>query len=183
MPLYNNTKIITEFICVAVQKSCGSTTNMNNTYFVSPKYPITYRGGERCTITVQRCNSNICQVTHNVVSIAVSHSLYISHICSYDWTFWRPPGPNPIQLDFATWMYFWYREVRLRCPEYAERTPTSMVKQFMKIFMHVEESVINLTHFSICRFQWSNANYDIHRYQRGLCVRSTLEYKDSTNSV
>ncbi|XP_071556091.1 uncharacterized protein [Temnothorax nylanderi] len=49
-------------ICCVFQKSCGSTTNMNNTYFVSPRYPITYRGGERCTITVQRCNSNICQL-------------------------------------------------------------------------------------------------------------------------
>ncbi|KAL6255006.1 hypothetical protein P5V15_013424 [Pogonomyrmex californicus] len=48
--------------CCVFQKSCGSTTNMNNTYFVSPRYPITYRGGERCTITVQRCNSNICQL-------------------------------------------------------------------------------------------------------------------------
>ncbi|XP_018352522.1 PREDICTED: uncharacterized protein LOC108754585 isoform X1 [Trachymyrmex septentrionalis] len=49
--------------CCIFQKSCGSTTNMNNTYFVSPRYPITYRGGERCSITVQRCNPNICQVT------------------------------------------------------------------------------------------------------------------------
>ncbi|XP_012235854.1 uncharacterized protein [Linepithema humile] len=48
--------------CCVFQKSCGSTTNINNTYFVSPRYPITYRGGERCTITVQRCNSNICQL-------------------------------------------------------------------------------------------------------------------------
>ncbi|XP_011879922.1 PREDICTED: uncharacterized protein LOC105568677 isoform X2 [Vollenhovia emeryi] len=48
--------------CCVFQKSCGSTTNMNNTYFVSPRYPITYQGGERCTITVQRCNSNICQL-------------------------------------------------------------------------------------------------------------------------
>ncbi|XP_070148956.1 uncharacterized protein [Polyergus mexicanus] len=48
--------------CCVFQKSCGSTTNMNNTYFVNPRYPITYQGGERCTITVQRCNSNICQL-------------------------------------------------------------------------------------------------------------------------
>ncbi|EZA49837.1 hypothetical protein DMN91_005680 [Ooceraea biroi] len=48
--------------CCVFQKSCGSTTNINNTYFVNPRYPITYRGGERCSITVQRCNSNICQL-------------------------------------------------------------------------------------------------------------------------
>lgn len=87
-----------EFTRVTVQKSCGSTTNMNNTYFVSPRYPITYRGGERCTITVQRCNSNICQVRQRRFKCVAA---FTSHICSYDWIFWRPPGPSQIQLDFA----------------------------------------------------------------------------------
>lgn len=46
-----------------VQKTCSSTTNVNNTYFTNPEYPTTYEGQGRCTITVQRCNSNICQVS------------------------------------------------------------------------------------------------------------------------
>lgn len=46
-----------------VQKTCSSTTNVNNTYFTNPEYPTSYEGQGRCTITVQRCNSNICQVS------------------------------------------------------------------------------------------------------------------------
>ncbi|XP_076247538.1 uncharacterized protein LOC143187304 [Calliopsis andreniformis] len=49
-------------ICCVFQKSCDSTTNVNNTYFTNPEYPTPYEGTGRCTITVQRCNSNICQL-------------------------------------------------------------------------------------------------------------------------
>lgn len=91
MPCDNNIVNMIEFTRITVQKSCGSTTNMNNTYFISPRYPITYRGGERCTITVQRCNSNICQVTHVRVNSNKSQPLHLSHL--------------QLRLDFleATW--------------------------------------------------------------------------------
>ena len=49
-------------ICCVFQKTCGTTTNVNNTYFTNPEYPTTYERQGRCTITVQRCNSNICQL-------------------------------------------------------------------------------------------------------------------------
>ncbi|XP_026758625.2 uncharacterized protein LOC113518061 [Galleria mellonella] len=48
--------------CCVVTRGCGSTTNVNNTYFTSPGYPSAYAGGAACSITVYRCNSNICQL-------------------------------------------------------------------------------------------------------------------------
>ncbi|XP_041986179.1 uncharacterized protein LOC121738282 [Aricia agestis] len=48
--------------CCIVSRSCGSTTNVNNTYFTSPGYPSAYAGGQACTIIVNRCNNNICQL-------------------------------------------------------------------------------------------------------------------------
>ncbi|XP_063837996.1 uncharacterized protein LOC135087083 [Ostrinia nubilalis] len=48
--------------CCIVSRTCGSTSNVNNTYFTSPGYPAAYAGGAACTITVNRCNSNICQL-------------------------------------------------------------------------------------------------------------------------
>ncbi|XP_059046247.1 uncharacterized protein LOC131841893 [Achroia grisella] len=48
--------------CCVVARGCGSTTNVNNTYFTSPGYPAAYPGGGACSITVYRCNSNICQL-------------------------------------------------------------------------------------------------------------------------
>lgn len=53
-----------ELRCVpTVQKSCGTTSALNNTYFVNPGYPGTYRGGARCSITINKCNPHVCQVS------------------------------------------------------------------------------------------------------------------------
>ncbi|XP_014369924.2 uncharacterized protein LOC106719946 [Papilio machaon] len=48
--------------CCIVSRTCGSTTNVNNTYFTSPGYPGAYAGGQTCTLIVNRCNSNVCQL-------------------------------------------------------------------------------------------------------------------------
>ncbi|KAI5641361.1 hypothetical protein NE865_06399 [Phthorimaea operculella] len=48
--------------CCVVQRTCGTFTNVNNTYFTSPGYPTAYPGGQACTIVVQRCNNQICQL-------------------------------------------------------------------------------------------------------------------------
>ncbi|XP_061705519.1 uncharacterized protein LOC133516539 [Cydia pomonella] len=48
--------------CCVVSRGCGSTTNVNNTYFTSPGYPAAYAGGAACSIIVNRCSSNICQL-------------------------------------------------------------------------------------------------------------------------
>jgi hypothetical protein len=46
----------------AVQKTCGSSTNLNCTYFTNPDFPKLYTRSDRCSISVSKCNSNICQV-------------------------------------------------------------------------------------------------------------------------
>ncbi|XP_048005808.1 uncharacterized protein LOC125241387 [Leguminivora glycinivorella] len=48
--------------CCVVSRGCGSSTNVNNTYFTSPGYPAAYAGGTACSIIVNRCSSNICQL-------------------------------------------------------------------------------------------------------------------------
>ncbi|XP_015186546.1 PREDICTED: uncharacterized protein LOC107071777 [Polistes dominula] len=59
-------------ICCIFQKSCGSTTNINNTYFINPGYPTTYKGGERCTITINKCNSDICQIRLDFIDFSLA---------------------------------------------------------------------------------------------------------------
>ncbi|CAF4746711.1 unnamed protein product [Pieris macdunnoughi] len=48
--------------CCVVSRSCGSTTNVNNTYFTSPGYPAAFAGGQACNLIVNRCNNMICQL-------------------------------------------------------------------------------------------------------------------------
>ncbi|KAG7202394.1 hypothetical protein KM043_018710 [Ampulex compressa] len=70
-------------VCCVFQKTCGSTTNMNNTYFTNPEYPTTYQGGERCTIVIQRCNSNICQLRLDFLESSLSQP-NASGVCDND---------------------------------------------------------------------------------------------------
>ncbi|KAL0902556.1 hypothetical protein ABMA27_000396 [Loxostege sticticalis] len=58
--------------CCIVSRTCGSTTNVNNTYFTSPGYPAAYAGGAACTITVNRCNTNVCQLRIDFLDLVLS---------------------------------------------------------------------------------------------------------------
>nr|XP_050847064.1 uncharacterized protein LOC127062600 isoform X2 [Vespula vulgaris] len=70
-------------ICCVFQKTCGSTTNINNTYFINPGYPTTYKGGERCTITVNKCNSDICQIRLDFIDFSLAQP-NMNGTCDYD---------------------------------------------------------------------------------------------------
>ncbi|XP_001602445.1 uncharacterized protein LOC100118488 [Nasonia vitripennis] len=70
-------------VCCLFQKSCGTTTNVNNTYFTNPSYPTTYDGGDRCVITVKRCNSNICQLRLDFLDFTLAQPT-ADGVCDFD---------------------------------------------------------------------------------------------------
>ncbi|XP_048515564.1 uncharacterized protein LOC105693258 [Athalia rosae] len=86
VPPLEHVLIHLEFAAFVIQRTCGSTTNVNNTYFINPAYPTTYAGGDRCTITVNRCNSNICQLRLDFL----------------DFTLAQPDQNGLCDLDFLT---------------------------------------------------------------------------------
>jgi hypothetical protein len=45
-----------------VTRTCGSSTNINNTYFTNSGYPLTFAGGSRCNIAVTRSGTDVCQL-------------------------------------------------------------------------------------------------------------------------
>ena len=45
-----------------MQITCGGSSSYNNTYFTSPNYPTTFNGGSTCSVTIKRCNPDICQI-------------------------------------------------------------------------------------------------------------------------
>ncbi|XP_046754101.1 cubilin isoform X1 [Diprion similis] len=73
-------------VCCVFVRTCGSTTNMNNTYFINPDYPTTYAGGDRCTIVVRPCNSHICQLRLDFLDFSLA----------------QPDGTGVCDLDFLT---------------------------------------------------------------------------------
>ncbi|XP_065361164.1 uncharacterized protein LOC135954851 [Calliphora vicina] len=64
--------ITTQAVCCIYQKTCGATTQYNNTYFYNSGYPGTYSGGGRCTIVVQPCDANICQLRIDFLSLQLA---------------------------------------------------------------------------------------------------------------
>ncbi|XP_018785559.1 PREDICTED: uncharacterized protein LOC108966879 [Bactrocera latifrons] len=64
--------ITTQAVCCIYQLGCGSSTSYNNTYFYNSGYPGTYAGGGRCTIVVSKCDSNICQLRIDFLSLSIA---------------------------------------------------------------------------------------------------------------
>ncbi|XP_075150257.1 uncharacterized protein LOC142224369 [Haematobia irritans] len=64
--------ITNQAVCCIYQKTCGATTHYNNTYFYNSGYPGTYGGGGKCTIVVQPCDSNICQLRIDFLSLSLA---------------------------------------------------------------------------------------------------------------
>nr|CAD7258641.1 unnamed protein product [Timema shepardi] len=58
--------------CCVVTKTCGTSTRVNCTYFVNPSYPSYYTDGGRCTITINKCNSNICQLRIDFIDFSIA---------------------------------------------------------------------------------------------------------------
>lgn len=45
-----------------VQVTCGGIAIHNNTYFTNEGFPNTFATPSSCTLTIRKCNPNICQV-------------------------------------------------------------------------------------------------------------------------
>ncbi|XP_044731729.1 uncharacterized protein LOC123294684 [Chrysoperla carnea] len=56
-------------VCCIVQKSCGGSSHVNNTYFQNPGFPNPYTGSSRCTVTITRCDPSICQLRLDFLSL------------------------------------------------------------------------------------------------------------------
>lgn len=58
--------------CCIVTKTCGGSTQFNNTYFVSSNYPLGYPGGGRCNLRVTRMGTDICQLKINFLDMSLA---------------------------------------------------------------------------------------------------------------
>jgi hypothetical protein len=59
-------------VCCIVQITCGGSSSYNNTYFISPDFPSPYTGGSTCTVTIQRCNPDICQIRIDFLTFSLA---------------------------------------------------------------------------------------------------------------
>ncbi|KAJ8975888.1 hypothetical protein NQ317_011359, partial [Molorchus minor] len=59
-------------VCCVIQRTCGETSTLNNTYFVSPGFPNAYTDSSLCSFTIQKCNSGICQVRIDFLALSLA---------------------------------------------------------------------------------------------------------------
>ncbi|XP_023318065.1 uncharacterized protein LOC106657752 [Trichogramma pretiosum] len=69
--------------CCVFEKTCGTSTIANTTYFTSPSYPKAYVGGSRCFIQVQKYNTDICQLRLDFIDFTLAQPSF-DGICNVD---------------------------------------------------------------------------------------------------
>ncbi|XP_064215817.1 uncharacterized protein LOC662398 isoform X2 [Tribolium castaneum] len=59
-------------VCCIIQITCGGSSSYNNTYFTSPNFPTPYPGGSTCTVTIPKCNPDICQIRIDFLAFSLA---------------------------------------------------------------------------------------------------------------
>ncbi|XP_039287156.1 uncharacterized protein LOC111062984 [Nilaparvata lugens] len=59
-------------VCCVFKRTCGEKTNANNTYFFSPNYSAAFNGGKRCSFTIEKMNSGVCQIRIDFLEFSIS---------------------------------------------------------------------------------------------------------------
>ena len=54
-------------VCCLFTKNCGAMTNQNNSLFQNNGFPSTYDSVGSCQLTVNKCDSGVCQLRLNFV--------------------------------------------------------------------------------------------------------------------
>lgn len=97
--------------------TCGNTTYSNNTYFVNPNFPNSYAGGSSCTITIKKCNPDICQVSTKL-SNETKDMLYTDEQSALQ-SYWSKNHFPNLVCNFVLWaqnvnylhLRYWYTNI------------------------------------------------------------------------
>ncbi|XP_037082262.1 uncharacterized protein LOC119102918 [Pollicipes pollicipes] len=71
-------------VCCVIMKSCGETTNVNNTYFVNTNYPASYDGTGSCQLQITKASSNICQLRLDFDIFTIAQPETSNNLCLND---------------------------------------------------------------------------------------------------
>ncbi|XP_033222670.1 uncharacterized protein LOC117176524 [Belonocnema kinseyi] len=185
-------------VCCVFKKNCGSTTNINNTYFMNPEYPLKYQGGEQCSISVTRCNSNICQLRIDFLDLRLAQpnadgncdkdvllisggSTNVPRLCGQinQHVYVDFNNDNPITInvhinsDFAFDDRRWNFQIKQIACDSAWRAPTGCLQYYTDITNTVTSfnygTVVNPRAPTVGSRQMANLMY-------GVCVRMAIGY-------
>ena len=71
-------------VCCLFTKNCGAMTNQNNSLFQNNGFPSTYDNVGSCQLTVNKCDSGVCQLRLNFHNFVLRQPESIDHQCQDD---------------------------------------------------------------------------------------------------
>lgn len=71
------TKLIVVLIILVSISTCGSTSQLNNTYWTSPGYSNSYSTAGQCTFYATKCGENICQIRLFLLDIEIYERIFL----------------------------------------------------------------------------------------------------------
>jgi len=83
-------------VCCVLKYSCGSSTNKNSTYFQNENFPSGYNTIGQCSITVEKVNSNVCQLRLDFDVMDIQQPDLSTHQCTIDRFVVTGGSPVPI---------------------------------------------------------------------------------------
>ncbi|KAK3876938.1 hypothetical protein Pcinc_018312 [Petrolisthes cinctipes] len=93
-------------VCCVITRSCNSATSLNNTYFTQPTATNNALGA--CTLTINRMNSNICQVRLDFINLELSQPDF-DGVCQDDFlTITGGVSPAPMLCGLNTGQHMYY---------------------------------------------------------------------------
>jgi len=71
-------------VCCLFTKTCGDSTSNNCTYFQNSGYPSTYDSVGSCQLTVNKCDSSVCQLRLDMDNFVLAQPESTDHQCQSD---------------------------------------------------------------------------------------------------
>ncbi|KAA0199977.1 hypothetical protein HAZT_HAZT001367, partial [Hyalella azteca] len=71
-------------VCCIFQVTCGGVASQNCTYFVNENNPQSYNGVGSCQISVEKLNSNVCQLRLDFQEFTLAGPETSNHLCTND---------------------------------------------------------------------------------------------------
>ncbi|XP_059094264.1 uncharacterized protein LOC131889223 isoform X1 [Tigriopus californicus] len=71
-------------VCCLFTKTCGESTSNNCTYFQNNGYPSTFDNVGSCQLTVNKANSNVCQLRLDYDNLVLAQPEATDHVCQDD---------------------------------------------------------------------------------------------------
>merc|ERR550532_972213 len=192
-------------VCCLFTKTCGGSTNNNCTYFQNSGYPSTYDSVGSCQLTVNKCDSSVCQLRLDMDNFVLAQPEQTDHQCQDDQFIVSGGSPipaicgtnsgahmyvdmglatnNPITLTVVTSRNSFSRSFSIKVTQIDCTSLNKAGDGCLQYFTGVSGNVFSYNYNDGSELQLSNTDYTICvRMERNFCGIQYTACPDTVNS-